>query len=228
MPIKKQSVCALFALALVAVSLAATAAAQDAATIAKKGNGQGAPPCASCHGDDGAGQAASGFPRLAGLDPAYFEAQLASFANGSRKNAVMKPIAKALSKDEREALAKYYGKMPVPASASTSAKPKDNALGEKLATRGRWSKQVPGCVACHGPHGVGVGANFPPLAGQPASYLINQLSAFKKGARHNGPLDLMKHVATNLSDKDIQAVAKWFAAQPASIHSTSTGKGGTP
>jgi cytochrome c553 len=228
MPIKKQPSCALFAVTLVALGLAASAAAQDAATIAKKGNGQGAPPCASCHGADGAGQAASGFPRLAGLDPAYFEEQLASFANGSRENAVMQPIAKALSKDEGEALANYYAKMPVPAAASTSAKPKDNTLGKQLALRGRWSKQVPACVACHGPHGVGVGAHFPPLAGQPASYLINQLSAFKKGTRHNGPLGLMKHVAENLSGKDMQAVAHWFAAQPTSIHSTSPGKGGTP
>jgi cytochrome c553 len=220
--------------ATIALLFAATGVAAqttpDAAVIASKGNGQGAPPCASCHGDDGGGQAASGFPRLAGLDPAYFQAQLASLANGSRENAIMKPIAKALSKDEGEALATYYSKMPLPAPApaSSSAKPKANALGKQLATRGRWSKQVPACVACHGPHGVGVGAHFPPLAGQPASYLISQLDAFKQGKRHNGPLGLMKHVAEGLSGKDIQAVAEWFAAQPASIQANGRGNGGTP
>lgn len=202
----------------------ASAAPPDAAGIASQGNGHGAPPCASCHGAQGGGQAAAGFPRLAGLNAVYLERQLDDFANGTRENAVMKPIASALSEDERKALAGYYSRLPVPARAATpaSSSPADNDLGQRLALRGRWKQQVPGCVQCHGPHGIGVGANFPPLAGQPAQYIADQLQAWKHGSRSNDPLDLMKHVASVLDAKDIEAVSRWFAAQPA------TTQGGKP
>ncbi|HET6632279.1 MAG TPA: c-type cytochrome [Rhodanobacteraceae bacterium] len=193
-------------------------AALDAARIASAGNGRGAPPCATCHGANGGGQAAAGYPRLAGLDAAYLNRQVQSFVNGSRSNPVMVAIAKALSDEERQALSAYYAAMPVPAPAGKdSASPSDNPVGQSLAQRGRWSRQVPGCVACHGPHGVGVGAHFPPLAGQPAAYLASQLTAWQKGTRRNDPLDLMQHVAAALSAADIEAVSAWFAAQPATL-----------
>lgn len=200
---------------LVAGTAIATAASPDAAAIAQHGNGHGAPPCMSCHGADGGGQAAAGFPRLAGLDAAYLQRQLDDFANGSRHNAVMQPIAAALGEDERKALAGYYSKLPIPAAvpATASATPA-SALGKELATRGRWDQQVPGCVACHGPHGEGVGAHFPPLAGQSATYLGNQLRAWKDGSRKNDPLGLMQHVASALNEDDIKAVSAWFAALP--------------
>lgn len=204
------------AAALAAMGSGATlAATPDAASIAQKG-APGVPPCMSCHGADGSGQAAAGFPRLAGLNAAYLQRQLDDFANGSRDNPVMKPTATALSEDERKALAAYYSGLPIPAAPpapSTSAA--SNELGKQLATRGRWAEQVPACVQCHGPHGVGVGEYFPPLAGQPATYIANQLQAWKQGTRRNDPLDLMKHVASALDDKDIQAVSAWFAVQPA-------------
>lgn len=206
-------------LAVLAVLFATSAFAAgppDAASIAKQGNGKGAVACSSCHGADGGGQAAAGFPRLAGLDAAYLQRQLDSFADGTRDNAVMAPMAKALSEDERHALAEYYSHLPIPpAAAKGTAPPAGDALGEKLATRGRWSRQVPGCVKCHGPHGVGVGAHFPPLAGQPATYIANQLRDWQQGKRKNDPLDLMRHVSAALDEADIKAVSEWFAVQPA-------------
>lgn len=208
---------------LIAGTAIATAAPPDAAAIAQRGNGHGAPPCMSCHGVDSGGQAAAGFPRLAGLDAAYLQRQLDDFANGSRRNAVMQPIAAALGEDERKALAAYYGKLPIPALApATSSATSPNALGKALATRGRWEQQVPGCVACHGPDGVGVGEHFPPLAGQSATYIGNQLRAWQDGSRKNDPLGLMQHVASALNEDDIKAVSAWFAALPVA------NKGGQP
>lgn len=194
--------------------LAASAAdtAANAGTIAQQGNGKGAAPCMACHGADGDGQEASGYPRLAGLDAAYLQRQLEDFANGTRANPVMQPNASALSEDERAQLAKYYSAMPVPAHVAATP-PADDA-GAKLATRGDWSRGLPACVQCHAPGGVGVGANFPPLAGQPAAYIASQLRAWQLGTRRNDPLELMQHVAKQLSPQEIQAVSGWFAAQP--------------
>lgn len=203
--------------ALAAAALAAPPAhALDAAQLATQGNGKGAPPCLGCHGIDGGGQAAAGFPRLAGLDANYLRRQLDSFADGSRDNPVMKPIATALTAGERQALAEYYSQRPLPAALAhpATSPPAPDSRGALLATRGRWSRQVPACEQCHGPGGVGVGAAFPPLAGQPAAYLAAQLKAWQQGRRHNDPLALMQHISSALDDQDITAVAAWFAAQP--------------
>lgn len=43
------------------------------------------------------------FPRLAGTGQAYLQGQLDAFGNGSRKNAIMQPIAKNLTPTERQA-----------------------------------------------------------------------------------------------------------------------------
>ncbi|UGB38804.1 c-type cytochrome [Frateuria soli] len=187
--------------------------ATSAQALVTRGNGHGAPPCQSCHGANGEGQAAAGFPRLAGLDAAYLARQLADYANGTRANAIMQPIARALSADERQAVAAYYSELPVPAIAPSPQKPA-NGLGAMLATRGRWSQQVPACEQCHGPGGVGVGSHFPPLAGQPAAYIEAQLQAWQQGKRRNDPLQLMQHLSGKLDAQDIAAVAQWFAAQP--------------
>ncbi|GAB3040763.1 c-type cytochrome [Oleiagrimonas citrea] len=204
------------ALTILAGVAAAHAATPDAARIAQVGNGRGAAPCSACHGAHGGGQDAAGYPRLAGLNKAYLLKQLDAFASGSRANPVMQPNAKALSVAEREAMAAYYSAMPVPASAQhRDAKPvADDDPGAQLAQWGRWSEKVPACVQCHGPHGVGVGVSFPPLAGQPANYLVAQLKAWKQGTRKNDPLQLMQHVTSKLSEQDMRHVAAWFAAQP--------------
>lgn len=197
------------------LALHATAAPVDAARIAAAGNGVGAAPCQSCHSADGSGQAAAGFPRLAGLDERYLARQLDAFADGSRANPVMKPVAGALSPQERQALAAFYSRLPVPKPpARPEATTPQDGLGQQLATRGRWADGVPPCEQCHGPDGVGVGSNFPPLAGQPGAYLANQLKAWRAGSRRNDPLQLMQSVSKALDDKDIDAVSAWFAARP--------------
>ena len=199
---------------MLAVAQARAAVHPNAAAIASQGNGRGALACAACHGTDGGGQAAAGFPRLAGLNAGYLQRRLDDIASGERGAAVMKPIAARLSEDERKALAAYYSKLSVAAAPAPTASAAGNARGEWLATRGDWSRQVPGCEQCHGPRGIGVGAYFPPLAGQPAQYLAGQMRAFKESGRRNDPLGMMRHIASSLDDKDIDAVTAWFAAQP--------------
>ena len=203
-------------IALVAALPLGAAHAVDAAAIATQGNGKGAAPCVACHGVDGGGQAAAGNPRLAGLDAAYLQKQLDDFASGTRASPVMLATTTALGADERAALAAYYSKLPIPPALAKPATPMPAAdsVGTMLATRGHWDNNVPACVQCHGPAGVGVGAHFPPLAGQPAAYIVAQLRAWQQGTRHNDPLQLMQHLSSALSEQDIRAVADWFAAQP--------------
>lgn len=192
--------------------LVSPALAQDGAAIAISGTSAGAPACASCHGIHGESNAESGFPRLAGLDAAYLVHQLASFVDGTRKNDIMPPIAKALTPQEREAVAAFYASQQFTAVADAGA-PDANlvARGAELAINGDWQHGVPGCGQCHGPSGQGVGTAFPRLAGQAASYIENQIAAWKDGERSNDPQHLMSGIAHKLSDNDIKAVAAYYA-----------------
>ena len=68
------------------------------------------------------------------------------------------------------------------------------------------------CESCHGPGGNATVANMPSIAGQPATFLENQLVFFREGLR-NAPV--MQTVAKDMKDEDIVALARHFAAQKA-------------
>ena len=187
--------------------------------IVTQGNGSAA-ACAGCHGLDGSGDAEQGAAVLAQLPAAYFIKQLNDFKSGARSHPVMSAIAEALNADEIAAAAKYYSGLPRPkisVSSPENMASDNSARGENLARNGSWvngpeNRQIPACFKCHGESGQGVPPAFPPIAGQHATYTVNQLQAWKTGARSNDPQMLMKTVAEKLSDEEIQAVAEYLAS----------------
>lgn len=193
--------------------LLGNAHALDGKKIFTEGGSQpGAMPCVACHGADGAGLAAAGFPRLAGLPALYVRKQLEDFKRGTRANPVMQPLANALTDAEIDAVSQALAAMPgvVPQPIHRSEMPIGAA--QKLAQQGAWERQIPACASCHGPAGTGVGDTFPPLAGQPATFLAAQLTAWQNGTRHNDPNDLMGHIAKSLTPDEVQGVAQYFAS----------------
>jgi thiosulfate dehydrogenase len=181
--------------------------------IARQGNGKGAVACLTCHGDQGQGNASAGYPYLAGQSVGYLVKQLQDFSSKLRKSPVMQPFASALSEEEIKAVAGYYAKLPLPETASSKSNKPVSSIGERLATKGKWSVGVPACFQCHGNHGQGVPPNFPAVAGQPESYLKKQLESWRKGERSNDPLGLMQAVVAKLDDTEITAVSRYLAAQ---------------
>lgn len=184
-----------------------------ATTIITHGNNKGAPACEQCHGADGGGTAAAGFPRLAGLQEEYIKHQLLSFRSGKRNNPIMEPIAKSLSDKEVSLLAAHFAALPVPAATPAGG---DAALlknGKAIANRGDWGHDIPACFQCHGPDGKGVGTVFPPIAGQSALYISNQIAAWKAGSRSNDPVGLMRAVADKLTAEQVEAVSAYLANQ---------------
>ncbi|PAV71250.1 hypothetical protein WR25_26202 [Diploscapter pachys] len=112
--------------------------------------------CLGCHGPDGKGIAAAGFPRLAGLPAGYLSKQLQDFRSGSRKQAVMEPLAKALDDAEIEAISAYLAKLPADPAPDTRRQQIATNPVARLALYGDWSRKIPGCVQCHGPGGSGL------------------------------------------------------------------------
>ena len=199
---------------------AAPPASPAAPAVALTGNGKmgqgiaqnGVPPavaaCATCHGARGEGSAA--FPPLAGNGAAYLLAQLQAFADGSRAQPLMGPIAKALKAQQRADVVAFYAALP-PVQRAVTVPPVDPSdAGAWLAQRGRWADGIPACAQCHGPAGLGVGEHFPAIAGLSAAYMQAQVSAWQNKTRPPGPLQLMSSVAQKLTDQDITAVAAYY------------------
>ena len=88
--------------------------------------------------------------------------------------------------------------------AMQSAAAKGNADAGK-------TKAAQTCAACHGADGAKPSApDQPILAGQHYDYLVKSLIDYKSGKRNN---PIMKGFAANLSKKDIEDLAAWFASQ---------------
>jgi cytochrome c553 len=68
------------------------------------------------------------------------------------------------------------------------------------------------CTACHGPQGNSVNPLWPNIAGQSASYILTQMTAFKDGSRSD---PLMGPQAMLLSDEDMHDLAVYFESLPA-------------
>jgi cytochrome c553 len=170
--------------------------------------------CAGCHGANGEGNAQMHAPRIAGQPLEYLARQLEFYADGTRQNAMMTPIAKGLTPEQRGQLAQHYAKLSAPANKASGSAPGGRAA--VLVSRGDQAKHVQACANCHGPGGAGVGVN-PYLAGLDAGYLSATLAQWKSGARKTDPSGQMNVIARALADEDIKALASYFAGQPAPI-----------
>jgi cytochrome c553 len=185
----------------------------DGRAIYDRGGAQPAAiACGTCHGPDARGMEAAGFPRLAGLPSRYIRKQMRDFKSGARANPIMQPIAMALSDAESEAVAQFLTELPEPEVRMVRRVEQAEGVGAVLALRGAWERSIPECVSCHGPGGVGVGDHFPPLSGQPATYLAAQLNAWRAGTRRNDPDDLMGHLARSMTDAEVTAVSEYFGS----------------
>jgi len=181
------------------------------ATIARQG-AEGITACMACHGAQGEGQAAAGFPRLAGQGQPYLLKQLRDFASGQRKNPQMEPIARALSAQQMRDVSEHYASLPGWKAEAKPAADAQPARGARLAMAGNWDAGIPACFACHGPDGAGIPPHFPALTGQPNAYTRAQLKAWQAGTRGNDPQGLMKSVADKMSDAEIDAISEYLEA----------------
>jgi cytochrome c553 len=124
----------------------------------------------------------------------------------------MAPVARALSDEQRAAVAAYYGSLWwVPYPEAPYAEPSLVQRGGILSAIGDAERGIGACEICHADAGVGIAPSFPYLAGQHADYTERQLSLWKAGVRRNDPLDVMAEIARRLEDEEIRALALYFA-----------------
>lgn len=165
--------------------------------------------CLPCHGVGAAGvPGAPPIPRLDGQHADYLTRQLREFKSGKRKNDLMAPLVGAMKKGQMPALAAHFaGLTPVRGAVENAQLA---VRGKALYEEGNQANGLPGCVGCHLPNGVG-SARYPRLAGQRQTYIVQQLTNFKSGARTNDRASVMRYVAGRLTDEEMRAVAEYLA-----------------
>ena len=120
------------------------------AEIAAQGTANGAAACAQCHPFDGPSVGGGAFQRIDGQSTYYLAQQIADFASGVRDNAIMSPIAKALSPDEIADVAAYYAGINAAFPPAEGAAPALIQRGEQLAKVGSAAKDLQACDNCLG------------------------------------------------------------------------------
>jgi sulfide dehydrogenase cytochrome subunit len=86
------------------------------------------------------------------------------------------------------------------AHASAQSPSADPIFGRKLAAH---------CASCHGTNGRSIGG-MPSLAGRRSDDLVRQLKNFRDGKQ---PSTIMPQLAKAYSNREIEAIAAFFAAQ---------------
>lgn len=165
--------------------------------------------CVACHGPDG-NSAVPNWPKIAGQYENYLEKQLKEFRQGEkgpRYEASMYAMVAALSDQDIADLSAFYA-----SQKQTMGKAKSDLvpLGERIYRGGNIQTGASACIACHGPAGEGnEAAKFPKLAGQHATYIENQLIAFRDGKRKNSPNGMMQSISHRMSADEMKAVSSY-------------------
>ncbi len=170
------------------------------------------PACAACHGADGATGIDPTYPDLAGQSEKYLLRQLQFIQSNTRQILLMTGQLWGKSPQDLENLAAYYASLP---GKLGPPREMDKTLSHAQAIYrgGALDRQIPACMACHSPSGVGNGlAGFPRLIGQPAAYIVAQLTAYREGLRttdedYGG---MMRDLARGLTDGEIEALAQYL------------------
>jgi cytochrome c553 len=162
--------------------------------------------CIACHGPGG-NSVNPEWPSLAGQGQEYIRKQLQAFKGGARKNPLMTPMAAGLSDEDMADLGAYFAAQK---PTGLEADPGKLAVGQRVYRAGDAKNGVPACAACHGPAGDGnPPAAYPALRGQYGTYVAAQLRAYRAGTRQTDPSQMMRTVASTMTDEQIDAVASY-------------------
>jgi len=191
-----------FGLLLACALFAGVSSAGDAAQGAQK-----AAVCGACHGMTG-NSVNPEWPNLAGQPEAYVVAQLKAFKEGGRVNPLMTPMAAPLAEKDMQDLGAHFAQQ---TPTGLEADPSTWKAGEKLYRGGDAKREIPACIACHGPQGRGNGpAGYPALRAQHALYAYAQLKAFKEGTRKSPGSAIMAAVTERMTDAEMRALASYL------------------
>lgn len=196
----------------------AALAQQSTATSGNAERGQElSQTCAACHGSDG-NSPAGDFPSIAGQHSKYLAKQLRDYQLGNqtggesgRYNILMADQVEGLSEQDILDLAAYFSSQQHEIIGSDLSEEQISAA-QQLFLGGDENRNITGCAACHGPRGNGMGlAAFPIVGGQHVQYTRSMLEQFRSEERTNDPNAMMRDVASQLTDEDIELLSRYIS-----------------
>jgi cytochrome c553 len=164
--------------------------------------------CSACHGPNGHSINPL-WPNLAGQHASYTFEQVKAIQKGDKRaNPTMQPLVANLSDEDIRDIAAYYATQ---TEAGLEADPSYWKSGEKIYRGGVAQRNIPACVACHGPIGRGnAPGKYPALRAQHAQYTLKQLHDYKSGERKTGPGGIMQTIAGRLSEEEMRDLASYI------------------
>jgi cytochrome c553 len=168
------------ALALVLLTFGGGAFAQSVKADAAAGASKAA-TCTACHGLNG-NSVNPEWPVIAGQNATYVREQVLYIKTGKRPNPLMLPMVQNLTEQDIADLAAYYSTQ---TPTGHEADPSYWQAGEKLYRGGDARRDIPACMACHGPVGRGnPAAGYPALQAQHSVYTVKQLNDYAGDVRY--------------------------------------------
>lgn len=175
--------------------------------------------CILCHGaEDKAGRDAY-YPRIAGKPQGYLLNQLRNFRDARRYYQPMAILLENMSDEYLLEIAQYFSslQLPYPEPEQIDMQPEEIKLAEHLIYSGKPKKDIPACNACHGDNLMGVEPAIPGLLGLSRAYITAQLGGWRNGGiMRSQTSDCMSDIAKQLTDEEVNAIAKWLANQSVS------------
>jgi cytochrome c553 len=168
--------------------------------------------CANCHGDEGVSDSPD-TPSLAGQLAHYTYKQLRDYKDDKRVDRIMQRASRALSDQDMADMAAYYAALPLPEPQNDNT---GGEVAERLVKRGDGPRLIPACQGCHGRSGQGnvtggVGfAAMPVLVGQYPEYIAQTMRDYRSGERANDVYSVMRAIAAQLTDDEIDALADYY------------------
>ncbi|HUF71556.1 MAG TPA: c-type cytochrome [Gammaproteobacteria bacterium] len=159
--------------------------------------------CGGCHGIEAAVNAYPTYhvPKLGGQNADYLEVALQGYRQGTRAHATMQAQASALTDQDIADLAAYFaGIGGEPARGISSAGAEAIRQGEEQSAT---------CAACHGPEGIALAPQWPNLAGQHGSYLLESMKQYRESERTD---PVMAPLVSQLDDEMLAQIAAYYAA----------------
>jgi cytochrome c553 len=207
-------------LAFAALALAANWTVLQAADGSAEAGAGKAAVCLACHGLNG-NSTNPEWPNLAGQNAAYIAEQLKAFRDGKRAGTpnalVMMTQAATLTDEDIADIGAYYAAQ---TPAGLEADPSYWKDGEALYRGGDHVRQIPACMACHGPVGRGnPAAGYPAVRAQHSVYTVQQLAGYADGSRYKDLAGgtqntrnarMMVTIAKSLTAEDIRNLASYI------------------
>jgi cytochrome c553 len=164
--------------------------------------------CERCHGMGGVSDDPD-TPHLAAQNSVYLLKQLKDYKSRAREDRNMYKRARKLDEQQMADIAIYYESQPLP---ELEPQVIQELKAPELVTAGDLARSIPPCAICHGKDGKTPASEVPVIAGQHYDYLVSTMEYFRDGSRSNDPGGAIQAIFQKLSDVEIEALARYYAA----------------